>query len=220
MEPLTMETLAALATLWFVHLLAVISPGPSLLVVARSAIAGSRARGARVSLGLGLGTLVWSLAALFGLSVLFALAPWLYTGMKLAGAAFLLYIAAMMWRHAREPVPLEGAGADARDGAPVLARGPLAAVRLGLLTQLANPKVAVFFGSIFVTLLPAEPSSGVQAAVIAIVCVNEVGWYTAVAYAFGVRRLRLGYARAKTWIDRTCGGFLALLGVRLVFEGR
>ncbi|MDZ7713848.1 MAG: LysE family transporter [Rhodovibrio sp.] len=215
-----METLAALVTLWFVHLLAVISPGPSLLVVARSAIAGSRAQGTRVAFGLGLGTLVWSLAALFGLSVLFALAPWLYTGMKIAGAAFLLYIAFMMWRHAREPIAIDGALADTDGGAPGLAKGPLAAVRLGLLTQLANPKVAVFFGSIFVTLLPADPSPGVQAAVIAIVCVNEVGWYTAVAYAFGVAGLRRGYARAKVWIDRTCGGFLALLGLRLVFEGR
>ena len=215
-----METIAALVTLGFVHLLAVISPGPSLLVVARSAIAGSRAQGTRVAFGLGLGTLVWSLAALFGLSVLFALAPWLYTGMKIAGAAFLLYIAFMMWRHAREPIAIDGALADTDGGAPGLAKGPLAAVRLGLLTQLANPKVAVFFGSIFVTLLPADPSPGVQAAVIAIVCVNEVGWYTAVAYAFAVARLRRGYAHAKTWIDRTCGGFLALLGVRLVFDGR
>ena len=215
-----METLAALVTLWFVHLLAVMSPGPSLLVVARSAIAGSRTDGTRVAFGLGLGTLVWSLAALFGLSVLFALAPWLYTGMKVAGAAFLLYIAFMMWRHARQPVALDGALAQADAGAPGLAKGPVAAVRLGLLTQLANPKVAVFFGSIFVTLLPANPSPAIQAAVIAIVCVNEVAWYTAVAYAFGVDRLRRGYARAKAWIDRICGGFLAFLGLRLVFDGR
>ena len=110
--------------------------------------------------------------------------------------------------------------AERDDGSAGTGRGPLAAVRLGLLTQLANPKVAVFFGSIFVTLLPAEPSVGVQAAVIAIVCANEVGWYTAVAYAFAIARLRRGYARAKTWIDRTCGGFLALLGLRLVVEGR
>ncbi|MBK1668427.1 hypothetical protein CKO28_10310 [Rhodovibrio sodomensis] len=215
-----METLAALATLWFVHLLAVISPGPSLLVVVRSAIAGSRGQGTRVACGLGLGTLVWSLAALFGLGVLFALAPWLYTGMKIAGAAFLLYIAVMMWRHAREPIAIDGTLATDGDGGPGAAQGPRAAVRLGLLTQLANPKVAVFFGSIFVTLLPADPSPWVQAAVIAIVCTNEVGWYTGVAYAFGVPRLRRGYARAKAWIDRTCGGFLALLGLRLVVDGR
>jgi threonine/homoserine/homoserine lactone efflux protein len=215
-----METLAALVTLWFVHLLAVMSPGPSLLVVARSAIAGSRADGTQVAFGLGLGTLVWSLAALFGLSVLFALAPWLYTGMKVAGAAFLLYIAFMMWRHARQPVALDGALAQADAGAPGRTKEPVAAVRLGLLTQLANPKVAVFFGSIFVTLLPANPSPAIQAAVIAIVCANEVGWYTAVAYAFAVDRLRRGYARAKAWIDRICGGFLAFLGLRLVFDGR
>jgi threonine/homoserine/homoserine lactone efflux protein len=214
-----MDTLAALATLWVVHLLAVISPGPSLLVVARSAIAGSRAQGTQVALGLGLGTLVWSLSALFGLTLLFRLAPWLYTGLKTAGAAFLLYIAFLMWRHAAEPIRLERS-LDAAAGAPAGAGGGrLAAVRLGLLTQLANPKVAVFFGSIFVTLLPAGPSPAVQALVIAIVCANEVGWYTAVAHAFSVARLRRGYARAKTWIDRTCGTLLALLGLRLVVEG-
>ncbi|WP_200371948.1 LysE family transporter [Rhodovibrio salinarum] len=212
--------MAALATLWFVHLLAVMSPGPSLVVVARSAIAGSRTRGMWVALGLGLGTLVWSLAAMFGLNALFALAPWLYTGIKVAGAIFLLYIAVMMWRHARDPVPTgETMGSDSEDR-PDLLKRPGAAVRLGLLTQLSNPKVAVFFGSIFVTLLPAAPSPAVQAAVIAILCLNEVAWYTAVAYAFGVQRLRRGYARAKAWIDRTCGGFLTLLGLRLVLDVR
>jgi threonine/homoserine/homoserine lactone efflux protein len=218
-----METAAALATLWAVQLLAVISPGPSLLVVARTAIAGSRARGTRVAVGLGLGTLVWSLAALSGLRVLFQLAPWLYTGVKLAGAGFLLYVAVMMWRAAATPLPLERE-AQAADGGPAPGAaggargGPLADVRLGLLTQLANPKVAVFFGSIFVTLLPPEPSALTQAAVIAIVCANEVAWYAGVARAFSVPRLRRGYARAKAWIDRACGTFLAALGVKLVLE--
>ena len=210
-----MDTAVALAGLALAHLLAVISPGPSLLVVARTSVAHARASGTLVACGLGLGTLIWSTAALFGLSVLFRLAPWLYAGLKVAGAAYLIYIAVMLWRGAGEPLPVA-----ADDGGAPAAPRPLASVRLGLLTQLANPKVAVFFGSIFVTLLPAQPSPAVIAAVLAIVVANEIGWYAFVAHAFSVRRVRRAYARAKRWIDRTTGTFLGLLGLRLAVEGR
>jgi threonine/homoserine/homoserine lactone efflux protein len=209
-----MDLLATLIGLQITHLLAVISPGPSLLVVARTAAAHARRAGTWVAVGLGLGTLIWSLAALFGLGLLFDLAPWLYAGLKAAGALYLLYLALMLWRGAGRPLSVEAESAHAP--APL---GAAASLRLGLLTQLANPKVAVFFGSIFVALLPAEPSAGVQAAVIAIVVANEVGWYGFVAQAFAAPRVRRGYARAKTWIDRATGTFLGLLGLRLGLGG-
>lgn len=210
-----MDTAAALAGLALAHLLAVISPGPSLLVVARTALAHARVSGSLVALGLGLGTLLWSTAALFGLSVLFRLVPWVYTGLKVAGSAYLLYLAVMLWRGAGRPLDV----ATPADG-DLVAPSALASVRLGLLTQLANPKVAVFFGSIFVTLLPAQPDPWVQAAVIAIVVANEIGWYAFVAHAFSVPRVRRAYQRAKAWIDRATGSVLALLGLRLLTEGR
>ena len=194
------------------QLLAVISPGPSLLVVARASIAASRAAGAWTAVGLGIGSVIWAAAALFGLKALFAAAPWLYMAMKLAGAAYLIYLAVMLWRHARDPLPISDAGPAQR---PAQVSG---AVRRGLLTQLANPKVAVFFGSIFVTLLPAQPSALFYALILPTVFTVEVAWYVFVACALSTRRLRDRYARAKATIDRATGTFLGGLGIKLVAD--
>lgn len=211
-----MEVALMLGGVGVAHLLAVISPGPSLLVVARTAVSSSRAAGAWVALGLGLGTLVWAVAALFGLGLLFAAAPWLYAGLRIGGALYLLYLAVMLWRHAGDPLPV-GPGDSPAGTRPAL--GAAGAVRLGLLTQLSNPKVAVFFGSIFVALLPPVVPGWMAAALLVIVFANEVGWYLGVAVAFSTPRLRDGYARLKAWIDRATGSVLAALGLRLAADG-
>ncbi|MDQ8732020.1 LysE family transporter [Bradyrhizobium sp. LHD-71] len=139
--------LLTVATIGFVHLLAAMSPGPSFLVTARTAVAQSRANGIKVALGLGIGTTVWSIAALLGLNFLFHQFPWLFMSMKLAGALFLLWIAYQIFRHAADPVDMNESMSSKQ------ARNPLLR---GFLIQISNPKVVVFFGSIFVAMLPSE----------------------------------------------------------------
>ncbi len=204
-----MESILILIGVAAVHLLAVMSPGPSFLVVARASVARSRGAGIWSAFGMGVGSVVWALAALFGLDLLFQLAPWIYTAMKLAGALFLIYLAVMLWRHADRPVPMAPCAAAA-------GRSAMAAFRLGLLTQLANPKVVVFFGSIFLAVLPAERPVWMTVALLVIVFLDEFLWYVAVAIAFSVARLRAGYLRLKRVIDRITGGFLGLLGLRML----
>ena len=202
--------LAVLAGFWLVHLAAVASPGPSFVVVSRAAVQGSTGTGVAVAAGLALGTFVWAAAAWFGLSVLFALVPALYVAAKIAGAAFLLFLAVQLWRHAREPLALV---------APERVPGRGQAFRTGVWTQLANPKVAVFFGSVFAAVLPPAPSAPVVVAVFAIVCLNEFLWYSLVALLLSRPAVRRRYVAAKAWIDRVTGTVLAALGLRLLAPG-
>lgn len=196
-----------LATIGFVHLLAVMSPGPSFLVTARTAAVRSRADGVKVALGLGAGTIVWSAAALLGLNFLFHQFPWLFIGMKVAGALFLLWIALQIFRHAADPVEMnEGARSEDRHD-PLLR---------GFLTQISNPKVVVFFGSVFVAILPSEVPGWMIAALIAIVTMNEIAWYSLVSLLFGSSPVRRFYLTAKRWIDRATGALLGFLGLRLL----
>ena len=201
------DALAPLAGFWLIHLAAVASPGPSFVVVSRAAVGGSTARGVAVAAGLALGALAWAAAALFGLSVLFAVVPVVYLVMKLAGAAFLIFLAWQLWRRAAEPLepPAPGVGVP-RAGA----------LRLGVWTQLANPKVAVFFGSVFAAVLPPDPSPAMTAAVLAIVCLDEFAWYSLVALALSRPAVRRRYLAAKAAIDRVTGAVLGALGVRLL----
>ena len=191
------------------HLLAVISPGPSFVVVTRVAISTGRAAGVWTALGFAIGTCIYGCAALLGLKSLFAAFPFVYATARVVAAAYLAYIAIMLWRHARDPIPVAPAGAPSTQSALVL-------VRRGLLTQLSNPKVAVFMGSIFVTLLPPRPSAGLIAILLAIVVINEFGWYALVACAVSRPGPRQVYARLKRHIDRVTGAVLAGLGVKLI----
>jgi threonine/homoserine/homoserine lactone efflux protein len=206
-----MPELLSLLTIGLVQLLAVMSPGPSFLITARTAVAGSRLDGFKVALGLGAGTVIWSSAALLGLNIVFRSVPVLFIVMKIAGAVFLLWIAWQIFRHAAEPVVLE------MEEAPGPVDHPFVK---GFLTQIANPKVAVFFGSIFIAMLPADVPLWMTLALIAIVTFNEVWWYSAVALLFGSGPIRSFYLRAKIWIDRATGLFIGALGLRLLWAAR
>jgi threonine/homoserine/homoserine lactone efflux protein len=202
--------LMALLSIGFVQLLAVMSPGPSFLITARTAVAQSRADGVRVALGLGAGTVVWAVAALLGLNVLFRAVPPLFIAMKILGALFLLWVAYQIFRHAAAPVVLDGSKGEA-------VANPFTK---GFLTQISNPKVAVFFGSIFIAMLPDEVPFWMTVALVVVVTCNEVWWYSVVALFFGSDRVRKFYIGAKKWIDRSTGLFLGAMGLRLLWSVR
>ncbi|PCD77281.1 LysE family translocator [Pseudothioclava arenosa] len=201
-------TLAAFAAIYFVHLAAAISPGPAVLLAARTSLLEGFARGTWLAVGIGLGACIWAVAAFFGLAVLFKIAPALLTALKFAGAAYLLYLAWKMWRHAPEPMDMtlpEGR-------AP---RSALGLVWLGIATQLANPKPAVFFGTIFLTFVPPVAPLWVYLVILGIIFFNDAGWNVIVARIFSLERTRRGYLNLKTVIDRIFGGLLAALGLKL-----
>lgn len=207
-----MEYVAALAGLALVHLLAVASPGPStVLVIQTSAVSGRRA-GLLAAFAMMLGALVWAAAALYGLQILFARFEWLYVAFRIAGAIYLIYLGVMLLRHAGAPLP----EADPAAGQAGVWQGFVKA----LLLQLSNPKVMVFMGSIFISLLPAQPPAWMDATVLAIVAINEFTWFALLALLFSGNTARAFYRRTKVWLDRIMGGVLAALGVRLVLSNQ
>lgn len=200
-------TLAAFVSVVLIHLAAAISPGPSFVVSLRVAAAEGFRVAAALALGFGLGALLWATAAMAGLALVFKLVPPLFLALKVVGAAFLLYLAVQMWRHARAPLP--------QDFASTAPRSAWSAIRFGFLTFASNPKPAVFFGAVFVNLVPAATPLGWKAALLLAVFANETLWYVIVARVFSLPRPRAAYARAKAWIDRGFGTLLALLGLKI-----
>ena len=88
-------------------------------------------------------------------------------------------------------------------------------MRFGFLTFASNPKPAIFFGAVFVGLVPVDATWGWKLAILTAVFLNETLWYILVARLFSLPAPRAAYARAKAWIDRAFGGFLALLGLKI-----
>ena len=117
---------------------ALISPGPAFLALVRSALTGGRAEGFTCALGLATGSLLWCVLAVLGLTAVFALVPWAYLALKLLGAAYLIWFAVTLWRHAAAAIPRgvsRGSTADPaiclghstrRPGRPGTGRYPLA----------------------------------------------------------------------------------------------
>lgn len=200
-------TLTAFLAAWALHLIAAASPGPTILMSARIGVTEGMRTGLFYSLGCAIGALIWAVTALFGLALLFQVAPTVLWGFKLAGGLFLLWIALQMWRHAPDPLPQAEAGK-----AP---RSAFSALLFGLTTQMANPKPAIFFGAVFVGTIPQDAHPAALALLLLVIFANEMVCTVAVARIFSFERSRRTYARLKSRIDRVFGGLLGLLGAKI-----
>ena len=207
-----MDYIFVLLGLAVVHLLAVASPGPSTVLVIQTAAVAGRRGGLLAAFAMMVGALLWAIAALFGLQALFARFEWLYLGFRIAGALYLIYLAVMLWRHAGDPLPEMAVGTGRLTGWQGFLRA--------LLLQLSNPKIMVFFGSIFLSVLPHDMPAWMQATVLALVAFDEFTWFALLALTFSGSTARAFYRRAKFWIERFMGGALALLGLRLALISR
>ena len=208
-----MDYAVVLLGLAVVHLLAVASPGPSTVLVIQTAAIAGRRGGLLAAFAMMVGALLWATAALYGLQALFARFDWLYVAFRIGGGLYLLYLAVMIWRHAGDPLP--DIPVD-RTSHMTGWQGFLRALAL----QLSNPKIMVFFGSIFLSLLPQNPPAWMDATVLAIVALNEFCWFALLALLFSGGPARAFYRRAKVWLERVMGGVLGLLGLRLILADR
>ena len=205
-----MNTMITVLSIGSAIAIGAISPGPSFVMVARTAVASTRSNGMAAALGMGLGGTIFAAAALLGMQALLASVPLLYLVLKAAGGAYLAYLGYRMWKGATSPLMLSpDTGKEAH---PTLQRSFL----LGLGAQLSNPKTAIFYGSIFASLLPKEVPAALMLALPLIVFTIEAGWYSIVATLLSSASPRDAYLRYKRWVDRVAGGVMGLLGLRLV----
>ena len=199
-------TLTAFIAVALLHLMAAISPGPAVLMAARTGVTEGMRTGMFLAFGIGVGAVVWAAAALFGLNLVFQAAPALLWGLKIIGGAYLIWMAWGMWRGADQPLDM---------AASALPRSPASAFKLGVITQLSIPKPAILFSAIFVGTVPQGTAAWVYAALLAVVFLNEAVWCTLVARIFSFNRSKVAYIGLKSAIDRAFGGLLALLGIKI-----
>jgi threonine/homoserine/homoserine lactone efflux protein len=208
-----MESAGVLLAVAAAILLGAMSPGPSFVIVARTAMARSRSQGVLTALGMGIGGSLFALVALAGLQLILIAVPSIYRALQIAGAAYLLYIAYRLWVTALEPLDLAG-GEEADQGSR------MRVFLLGLGTQLSNPKTAIVYASVFTAALPEQASWTVSAMLVSLIFIVEFGWYAVVAVAFSTGRARSAYLRGKTWIDRLAAGAMGALGVKVISDMR
>jgi threonine/homoserine/homoserine lactone efflux protein len=191
-----------------------ITPGPDTMFVLASAASGGARNGIAATLGISAGLIVHASAAALGISALIAASPIAFDVLRLGGALYLAWIGAQTLYRSRRNHD-DGARLD-----PAPRVSAAAAFRRGFLTNVLNPKVAIFY----VAFLPqfADPSLGHLALQIFILGAlhNATGiiWLGGLALASG--RMAQAFARnagVRRWLDGTAGVVYLILAARMVF---
>lgn len=206
--------IATYLTVIFGTILAQVAPGPNLVAVAGMALGQGRRAALFVAMGVALGTFIWVAAAAFGLGQIVKAYPAGLTALKLAGGAYLLFVA---YRGLK-------AAFGAKEIGTVKARQSMpagAAFRHGLLVVMTNPK-SILFWSAVATFMFGAGLSGIEVLVLApIGALTSIGVYGAYALLFSsgpARGIHGRFARAIEAIFATTfgvlGGFLVWTGLK------
>ena len=190
-----------------------IAPGPDMALVLRNALRGGRPTVVPTAAGICSGLIVWGGASSLGVAALLATSAQLYEGLKLAGAVYLIVLGVLALRAAWR-------AGDAAEGAGNLpSRSRSSAYRQGLLTNLLNPKVGVFYA----TFLPQfiAPGQPVFAKSLMLACIHaamSLAWLT--IYGYGATRLAsvLSRGRARQALEAATGTVLVAFGLRLAAD--
>ncbi len=190
-------------------MLGAMSPGPTFIYVAKNSIAISRKHGLFTALGTGTGAAIFGLLAVMGLQAVLLAVPSAYLALKICGGLYLLYLAYKIIKHAKEPM-------DTTSG-EVSPMSYKYAYRLGLITQMSNPKIAIVLASIFTALLPKEIPNYYYVVLPVLCFFIDAGWYSLVAVVLSAEGPRKVYLKSKKIFDRIAGGVMTLLGLKLIF---
>ena len=190
-----------------------LTPGQDTMYILGRSLSGGLRVGVASASGVMAGCMVHTLAATAGLSVLLATSPIAFMAVKLCGAAYLIFLGArLVWvghAQSQEPKLRTRPAAD-----------PLPAFGQGVLTNVLNPKVALFFLAFLPQFISATSSSKTLAFLALGTTVIAIGTVWCVVIAVGAAHLRglLGQSGpVRVALDRVTGGLFILLGIRLAW---
>jgi threonine/homoserine/homoserine lactone efflux protein len=206
-------SIAALITFAVVGAAITVSPGPDSLLVLRTAVVVGPRKALAAAAGICTGLLAWALAAAFGISAVLAESAQLYDILKSAGASYLCWLGVRLLLHSkRQSVSASPDIADLRGNQ---------SFSIGLLTNISNPKVGVFYVSLLPQFVPEGVYTGPFMAALAAIHIAEGAlWFALLILA--TRPLTRWFARphVQRILDRLTGLILIGLGIRLTLDQR
>jgi threonine/homoserine/homoserine lactone efflux protein len=193
-----------------VVLLAAMSPGPDFAIVTRNAMVSGRRAGMACGVGIAVGVFTWAVVTALGIAGLLAASAVAFTAVKLVGAAYLVLLGIRALLAARR-----GEYDTAQHVPGTRATGTLAAFRQGLVTNLLNPKVAVFFVALLPQFLPTSATAADHLLLAGVAAGVTLTWFTVLAGVVSALRRLLTANRVRRTLDALMGTLLVGLGVRM-----
>lgn len=197
--------LPSLIAIALLHWAVLLVPGFNVVLLAQ--LAGGQSRAAAFSAvgGMTTATLVWATLAVMGIGAVFSAHPAWRQGAQVAGGLYLLYLAFNLWR----------AGSSVAS-VPQETLSKSAAFRIGFMTSALNPKIALFYGSVFATALPPSPSGLHVASAVAVVYLNSIVWHGSLAVAFSQKAVQQAYLRNFARLKKVSGAVVGTFGLKLI----
>jgi threonine/homoserine/homoserine lactone efflux protein len=205
--------LSELAAFLAVAAVVIVTPGQDTALTIRNTLVGGRRGGTFTAAGVAAGQAVWTLAASAGLAALLVASEPAFLAVKLLGAAYLVLLGVQSLLHAirrHEPAPakrpnqLTGAGA----------------FRHGLVSNLGNPKMAVFFSSLLPQFVPGRPTFVSLLALGLVFCSMTFAWLALYAAVVDRAGSVLRRSRVRRLLDAVMGAVLVALGIRVAAQPR
>lgn len=196
---------ASLITIAVLHWAILLIPGFNFVLIGQLAASGSRRAAVAAVVGMTTATLIWATLAVAGVGAVFTAHPALRQVAQVAGGLYLLYLAIGLLRSGNGPA----AGSQA-------AMSPVAAFRAGFVTSALNPKIALFYGSVFATALPANPSVAHVLAAVALVYANSWVWHGGLAVVLSQPAVQRAYLAHFRTLTRVSALLVGAFGVRLI----
>jgi threonine/homoserine/homoserine lactone efflux protein len=200
-----------------VSMLVIMTPGPDTALTIRNTVLAGRRGGVFTALGVSVGQLIWAVTTSLGMVALLLASEQVFHIVKLAGAGYLIYLGA---------VSLHAAFSSGSPPAHAVDRTrralrPRAALRQGVLNNLGNPKMAVFFASVLPQFAP-EGHGSLSAVLLLGVIFSALTCAWLCLYAATVSALGpvLARSRVRRAVDGLAGAVLIGLGVRVTTEAR
>lgn len=206
-----MDVLSSLSVIAVVSLLAAISPGPDFFIVLRNSLVYSRKTGMYTTLGVGLALFFHLFYTLIGIGVLIAESVYLYHFIKYAGIAYLFYIGCKSVMDSFQASSSKIEYVAATDIIP-----PSTAIKQGFLTNLLNPKAAMFFISLFSQFIEPGTPFVQKLQLAGVNWIVTMSWFLFLAYVVTGKRLMSKINQFRTYVDRVMGGALILLSFKLL----
>ena len=197
--------LTTLITIAVLHWAVLLVPGFNFILIGQLAAGDARSKAFAAVAGMTSATLAWALLAVMGVGVVFAAHPALRQVAQVAGGLYLLQLAWKLWGTRHQP----GGQADR-----ALTHG--GAFRAGFMTSILNPKIALFYGSVFATAMPAQPSLQLSASAVLLVFVNSVVWHGTLAWVLSQPAIQRAYLRHVRRLNQLSALVVGAFGVRLL----
>jgi threonine/homoserine/homoserine lactone efflux protein len=198
--------------------LVIVTPGPDTLLTVRNTLGGGRRGGLGTALGVATGQAVWTIATCGGIATLLLASASAFAALRLVGAAYLVWLGARAVWGAWRP---HGSRRHPGDLGPGPRLAPGAAFRQGVLSNLGNPKMAVFFTSLLPQFTPAGDASFVALLALGLLfCAMTLAWLAGYAMVVAKAGQLLAGPRIRRALESVTGVVLVALGLRLAVQSR